>query len=75
MSDSAILWALAYQAPLRDSPGNNTGVDCHALLQGIFSDPDIKPMSLTSPVLAGRFFTISTPGTTREVPKCTLKNA
>ena len=34
------LWdlrTLACQAPLsRDSPGQNTGVGCHALLQGIF---------------------------------------
>ena len=34
-------WTAARQAPLyiRDSPGKNTGVGCHALLQGI------KPMS------------------------------
>ena len=31
------LKTVAHQAPLpRDSPGKNTGVDCHALLQGIF---------------------------------------
>ena len=30
-------WPVAHQAPLyRDSPGKNTGVGCHALLQGIF---------------------------------------
>ena len=28
-----------------DSPGKNTGVDCHALLQGIFPSPGIKPRS------------------------------
>ena len=32
----ATLWSVAYQAPLWDSPGKNTGVGCHALLQGIF---------------------------------------
>ena len=31
-------WTVARQAPLvhGDSPGKNTGVGCHALLQGIF---------------------------------------
>ena len=37
------------------SPGKNTGVGCHALLQGIFP-PGIEPMSLMSPALAGKFF-------------------
>ena len=33
----ATLWMIARQAPLSmDSPGKNTGVGCHALLQGIF---------------------------------------
>ena len=72
-----------------DSPGENTGVGCHFLLQGIFptqgsnpglphcrhvlyhlshqgslccppgdlSDPGIKPVSSSSPALAGGFFT------------------
>ena len=35
----------------RDSPGKNTGVGCHSLLQGI------ELASPVSPVLAGRFFT------------------
>ena len=31
------LWTIAHQAPLfMNSPSKNTGVDCHALLQGIF---------------------------------------
>ena len=44
-----------------DSPGKNTGVGCHALLQGIFPTRDwtIKPSSLMSPALAGVFFTTS----------------
>ena len=29
-------WTVAHQAPLWDSPDKNTGVGCHALLQGIF---------------------------------------
>ena len=31
----------------------------HSLLQGTLSNPGIKPTSLTSPELAGRFFTTS----------------
>ena len=30
------LWTVAHQAPLWDSPGKNTGVGFHDLLQGIF---------------------------------------
>ena len=41
-----------------DSPGNNTGVGCHALLQGIFLTQG--PASLGSPALAGGFFSTST---------------
>ena len=37
----------------RDSPGKNTGVGCHALLQGIFLTQGLN----RSPALAGRFFT------------------
>ena len=37
-----------------DSPGKNTGMGCHALLQGI------KPESLVSPALADGFFATST---------------
>ena len=45
-----------------DSPGKNTGVGCHVLLQMIFlgCNPGIKPMSFMSPTLAGGFFTTST---------------
>ena len=33
----AIQWTVACQAPLSlESPGKNTGVGCHTLLQGIF---------------------------------------
>ena len=39
-----------------DSPGKNTGVGCHAS-PGDLSGPGIEPMSLTSPALAGSFFT------------------
>ena len=42
---------------LGDSPGKNTGVGCHFLLQGIF--PGNESMSLISLALAGRLFTTS----------------
>ena len=42
-----------------DSQGENTGVGCHAFLQGIISDPGIEPESLIFLALAGRFFTTS----------------
>ena len=40
-----------------DSSGKNTGVSCHALLQGIFLTHGSNTMSLMSPALAGGFFT------------------
>ena len=43
-----------------DTPGKNTGVGCRALLQGIFPTQGSNLCLLTSPVLAGRFFTTST---------------
>ena len=42
-----------------DSPGKNTGVGCHALLHRIFLPQGSNP-HLTSPALAGGFFTTST---------------
>ena len=42
-----------------DSPGKNTGVGCHFLLQGIFQTQGSNPYLLSSPELAGRFFTTS----------------
>ena len=47
-----------------DSPGTNTGVGCHSLLQGILLTQGIKP---TSPVLAGRLFTSEPVGTEDEL--------
>ena len=41
-----------------DSPGKNTGVGCHALLQQIFATKGWNPW-LRSPALAGRFSTTS----------------
>ena len=43
---------------LQDLLGKSTAVGCHARWDS--PDPGIKPMSLTSPALAGGFFTNST---------------
>ena len=43
----------------QDFPGMNNGVGCHFLLQGIFPDPGLEPVSS---VLAGGFFTTESPG-------------
>ena len=40
-----------------DSPGKDTGVGCHALLQRGLPNPGIQPVVLRSPALAGGFFT------------------
>ena len=42
------------------SPYKNTGVGCHALLQGIFPTQESSLYLLTSPALTGSFFTTST---------------
>ena len=44
----AIPWTIALQAPLCpwDSPGKNTGVGCHFLLQGIFRTQGLNPRLL-----------------------------
>ena len=53
-------WTLARQAPpSMGFPGKNTGVACHALLQG---SSQLRNQTLTfmPPALAGGFFTTST---------------
>ena len=55
------LWTVAHQAPL--SMGFSRQEYCNGLPYsppGFLSNPEIKPKSLTSPALAGRFFTTST---------------
>ena len=42
-----------------DSPGKNTGMGCHAVLQGIFPTQGSSQRLLTSLALAGGFFTTS----------------
>ena len=44
-----------------DSPGKNTGVSWHFLLQGGLPNSEIKPVSLVSSAVAGRFFTTVPP--------------
>ena len=39
-----------------NSPGKNTGVGSHSLLQGIVSTQEPNPVSLVCPALAGRLF-------------------
>ena len=56
------LWTVAGQAPLFmgfSRPLQGSGLPCPSL--GDLPNPRIKPMSLKSPVLAGRFFTTSAP--------------
>ena len=47
------LWTVVCQVPLSmESPGNNTGVCCCALLQGIFLTQEINPyLQCLSPIL------------------------
>ena len=45
-----------------DSPGKNTGVGCHALLQGLFQTQGLNPPLLMSPALAGKFLPLVPPG-------------
>ena len=47
LSDSWEPWTIAHQAPLSlDSPGTNTRVDCHFLLQGIVPTQGLNPSLL-----------------------------
>ena len=59
MSDSLRPYGL-YSSRLlcpQDSPVKNTGVGCHALLQGTFQIWGLNPCILTPPALAGGSFT------------------
>ena len=60
MSDSMILWTVAHQAPLSmEFPGQEYWNRLPFSSPGDLPDPGIK---LTSPALAGRFFTTEPPG-------------
>ena len=55
-------WTVAHQAPLSwNSPGKNTGVGCHRLLQGLFLTQGLN-LHLLGLLLAGGFFTTIPPG-------------
>ena len=55
------LWTVAHQAPLSVGfPMQEYWTGLPLPPQGDLPDPGIKPVFLTSPVLAGRFFTTST---------------
>ena len=57
----ATLWTKAYQAPLSTGFFRQeywSGLPCRA--PGALPNPGIEPASLTSPALAGRFFTTNT---------------
>ena len=43
----ATLWTVACQAVHGDSPSTNTGVDCHAFLQGNLPNSGIEPTSVS----------------------------
>ena len=45
-----------------DSPGKNTGVGCHALLQGDLPDRGIEPASPVTPALQAVSLLAETPG-------------
>ena len=51
------LWPARFFGPW-DSSGRNTGVSCHALLQGIFPTQGLN-LPLLCPTLAGGFFPTS----------------
>ena len=70
MSDSLIPWTVTHQAPLCpwNSPGKNTGVGGHSLLQGSSWPRDWTRVSC----IAGRFFTIRAMSAPRTV-KIVLK--
>ena len=50
------LWPTSFLCPW-DFPGKDNGEDSCFLFQDIFSNPEIRPLSLASPTLAGGFFT------------------
>ena len=67
MSDSATLWTVAHQTPLPMAFSRQeywNGLPSPP--PGDLPDPGIEPISLTSPALAGGFFTTCTAGKPRE---------
>ena len=58
-------WTVAHQAPLCDSPGKNTGVGCHVLLQGIFLTQGLNPCLLSLLHWQAGFLPVVPPGMPR----------
>ena len=54
----------------RDSPGKNTGLGYHFLLQGIFLTQGSNPCLLAPSALAGRFFTLWVTGEAQMLHCC-----
>ena len=53
-------WTVARQVLLSmDSPGKNTGVGCHAFLQGMLLTPEIESASPPCPALQADFSPLS----------------
>ena len=61
LCDDAMDCSLPGSSVHGDSPGKNTGVSCHSVLQGTFP-AQIEPVSPASHALAGRFFITAPPG-------------
>ena len=64
-SCSTVLWPMDCSLPGSspwDSPGKNTGVGCHFLLQGVFPTQGLNPHLSMFPALSDSFFTIELPG-------------
>ena len=66
VSDSGIRWTVAQQAPLSmEFFGQEYWSRLPFPTPGDFPDPGIKPTSLASPAMAGRFFTTAPSGKPR----------
>ena len=75
MSDSAIPWTVARQAPLSmgfSRPEYWSGLPSPS--PGTLPDPGIEPRSLVAPALASRFFTTSVTWNTVASPKMCFLN-
>ena len=67
-------WTVARQAPHPwDSPGKNTGVGCHSLLQGIFPSQGWN-LHLMSPALAGGSLSLAPAGKPKHMAAAAAKS-
>ena len=71
-SNSSTLWTVAYQAPLSmELSSKNTGVGCHAFLQGIFPIQGLNPWLLRLPHKKAGSLPLAPPGKPQEMDACT----